>query len=76
MCGTFLRASFGLWTEADELGLANEKKKIEFKAKGYGLMKLPGASHGLVNTDTHSSRLRRIVLQEVPPCVVVSQMDE
>ena len=48
----------------DQLGLA--LKKIEFKAKGADLMKLPGASRGLVNTDTHSSRLRRIVLREVP----------
>ena len=42
------------------------EKNIEFKAKGADLMKLPGASRGLANTDTRSSRLRRIVLREVP----------
>ena len=62
----FLCASFRLWTKVDQLGLA-KKKNIELKAKGADLMKLPGASRGLVNTDTRSSRLRRIVLREVPP---------
>ena len=52
VCGTFLRASVRQWTEVDQLGLAKKTKNIEFKAKGADLMKLPGASRGLVRVSS------------------------
>ena len=47
--------------------ISSVDRSEEFKANGADLMKLPGASRGLLNTDTRSSRLRRIGLREVPP---------
>ena len=70
--GTFLCASFRLWTEVDQLGLAF--KKMEFRAKGADLMKLPGSSRGLqtpIVQGFEESFCGRYRL-----CVVVSKMDE